>query len=189
MHNKSYIKATIGDIINDPRDEQEEIAINTDDINVLTALSKSPYWEVRVAVAQNQNTPWDILVAFADDEVLAVRRAAMVEYSVEIGFAGIIGASEFLEVRAPAVNDADSLHDYIIQHCESDLMDLLEHEESEYLGDDEWEITLNFNGYLGCSETYETWGFGPEDEEDAIYQAMEEAVFDFSVESYEYTGR
>ena len=155
-------------------------------IDVLRALGEDPNWDVREMVAANPNTPWDLLVILGQDSVLSVRMHARVRYNVEVRFAGMIGASEFIEVWVRPEPTEDYLHDVLLDYYESELMDLLDVGETEYLGDGDWEVTLNFNGYIGCDETYSVYA---DDEDEAIDQALHEAIFDFDILSFEYLGR
>lgn len=154
--------------------------------SILRTLSESHNGGVRVEVAENPSTPWDVLVKLGQDEIFAVRRATYVDYRVEVGFAGIIGASEFIEMQARPEVTKEELQDMLSEDYDSDLMDLLDDSETNYIEDDEWEITLNFNGYIGCDETYTVYA---DDEESAVYAALEEAVYDFLVIDFECLGR
>lgn len=177
-----YIKAAIVDIASEP-DKEVRLSVAEDpdtSIDDLTILSKDPDWEVREAVAVNMSTPWDVLVELGKDNAYPVRRAARVEYELELGFAGIIGASETFVILAPAGSTEEELKDILFEEYEWDLKDLLSLEDSIYLDDDEWEITLNFNGYIGCEETYTVAG---DDEDDAVEHALNEALWDFTIES------
>lgn len=54
--------------------------------------------------------------------------------------------------------------------------------EGSYSADDEYEVSVNFAGYIGSDQTYIITA---SDEDDAIEQAIEEASWDLSVEEIE----
>ena len=179
-----YIKAAISDFSDEPLSVREELASSpTTAPSILETLAKDANWSVRAYVAENPNTPWNALVELGQDPVLAVRSRACVPYSVEIGFCGMIGASEFIEVEARPEITEDELIQHIREQYDIELMDLLEVTEATDLGDGDWEVTLNFGGYIGCDETYDT--IYASDEDDATEQALNEAIWDFTIISFE----
>lgn len=210
-----YIKSAMSDLNSEDIDIRVELAYDTNtDVSILIVLSEDAYpnvrsavaenprtpvdileklsndadWGVRRSVAQNPNTPISVLITLGFDAAFPVRRAAMVEYEVELSFGGMIGASEVINVtaRAGIVND-EELWSLILNNYVVELEDLLEVTEADELDDDEWDITVNFNGYIGCDEVYNIRGAS--DEEEASYEALREAIYDFSIESFKCVGR
>lgn len=106
-----------------------------------------------------------------------------IAYKVEVGFAGYTDVLEEIDIDAPVGSDEDYLED-IIQNDSNIYLSLLEVYDSDIieLGDDGYEITVNFAGYMGADAVYTVYA---DSVEEAIEQAIEEARFDLSVESYE----
>jgi len=187
-----YVKSAVMNLGDEPVDVRIQIASSEDTLpEVLVQLANDENWEVREQVAMNPNTPWDTLVKLGNyDESWPVRRSAYVYYSVEISFGGYIGATEFIEVHAPAGISKDDLRTLVLEDYDSDLLDFLSVSETEYLGDSEWEITFNFNGYIGFDVSYTIYGYEADEEDDAVDEALEmEAIFDFGIVDFKYVGR
>lgn len=112
-----------------------------------------------------------------------VKRNPIVTYSVEIGFAGIVCASETISVDAPSGLDKDGLMSFMLNSSEyqESLKDLLEVESVEDMGDGDYEVTFNFNGYLGVENEYSEYA---PDEDEAVAAAYEDALQDFSIEDF-----
>ena len=182
-----YIKATISDFSDEPLSVREELAASPDTASfILETLAKDTNWSVRAYVAENPNTPWNVLVELGQDPVLDVRRRTYVTYNVELGFCGIIGASEFIKVKArPGISEEELLQ-HIREYEEYDLMELLEITDIEDQGDGDWEVTVNFGGYIGCDETYSIYAIDEDEVEDAV---LNEAIWDFDILSFECLGR
>lgn len=155
-------------------------------VETLRKLSTDSDWGVRAEVAENPNTPMDVLEILGQDEVHQVRVAARVPYEVEVIFNGYMGASETIRVAARVGITEDELHGVINEYYYGDLIDLLEVADVEDIGDDDWEVTINFNGYVGCDNTYTVFA---EDSESAIDHALFDAILDFSIVDFECLGR
>lgn len=106
-----------------------------------------------------------------------------ITYKVEIGFAGYIDTLEEIEIDAPVGSDENDLEG-IIQDDSNIYLDLLTIDEDDIveLGDDGYEITVNFAGYVGADETYTVYA---ESIDDAIEEAYEAAKSDLTIESFE----
>lgn len=106
-----------------------------------------------------------------------------ITYRVEVGFHGYIGASEEIEIYAPADATEDELLS-IIQDINGEAGMLLEIDEGDivFLGDGEWGITVGFAGYMGVEETYTVYA---DSVDDAVDQAYDEAIWDLEIISYE----
>ena len=210
-----YIKSAMSDLNSEDVDIRVELAYDTDiDISTLISLSEDAYpnvrsavaenpktpvdileklsndadWGVRRSVAQNPNTPLSVLTMLGFDVAFPVRQSARVRYDVELTFCGMIGASESISVLARAgITDEEEMWSLMLEDYDNDLMDLLEVTEVDELGDDDWDVTVNFGGYIGCDEVYNI--SGASDEEEASYVALHEAVYDFSIESFKCVGR
>ena len=103
-------------------------------------------------------------------------------YTLELPFNGYVGATETLEIEAPYGSTEEELLDILRSDYESELDDFLKESEIVSLDDDEWQVTFNFGGYIGYDATYEVYG---EDEDDAVYNAFREALWDISIDSFE----
>jgi len=106
-----------------------------------------------------------------------------ITYKVEVGFAGYIDTLEEIEIDAPVGSDETDLEEIILN--DNDLiMSLLEIDEDDIveLGDDGYEITVNFAGYIGVDEVYTIYA---ESIDDAIEEAYEAAKSDLTIESFE----
>ena len=154
--------------------------------SILRQLSSDDAWGVRRAVAANENTPYDLLVTLGQDPVLSVRMTTYVDYEVEVSFCGFIGASEFIEMQARPEITEEELREEMFEHYENDLLDLLDVTETEFLDYDDWDVTVNFNGYIGCDNTYNVSG---DDEDEASDYALQEALWDFDILSFTCKGR
>ena len=210
-----YIKAAVGniselssedraDVASDPNVPIDYLVELADDVDyhvraavadnpncppdILDKLSDDPSFDVRLNVASNHNTAGETLRDLSYDSFSSIRCASYVKYEVELMYCGMIGASATLEIEAPYGADADELMEFVRDEYDADLYDFLNVDNTEYLGDNEWEITFNFNGFMGCDATYTVDG-DVDDEDDAIGDAYLEAMFDFTVESFEYLGR
>lgn len=210
-----YIKSAMSDLNSEDVDIRVELAYDADaDVSMLIALSEDAYpnvrsavaenprtpvdvleklsndadWGVRLSVARNLNTPISVLTTLGFDVAFPVRQAARVWYEVVLSFGGMIGAYGVIDViaRAGIVND-EELWDLILNNHVGDLEELLEVTEIDELDDNEWDVTVNFNGYIGCDEVYTIRGAS--DEEEASYEALGEAIYDFSIESFKCVGR
>lgn len=51
-------------------------------------------------------------------------------------------------------------------------------DEINYIEDDEYEVTVNFNGFIGCDETYTVYA---DSEDEAESSAIEEATADLEI--------
>ena len=106
-----------------------------------------------------------------------------ITYKVEVGFAGYIDTLEEIEIDAPVDSDENDL-ETILQDDSNIYLELLTIDEDDIveLGDDGYEITVNFAGYIGADETYTVYA---ESIDDAIEEAYDAAKSDLTVESFE----
>lgn len=93
-------------------------------------------------------------------------------YSVIITFATYVGSEEEFNVYASNEEEAaeQALEDARMELSDVDVVQI---------DDDEWEVTVNWAGFIGIEETYTVYA---DSEEDAVDQALEEAVGDLSVD-------
>ena len=176
------IYAAIVNILNEPTEIRAEVAENPNtDADTLSILSDDPDWSIREYVARNPNTPRDILIKLSKDDAFPVRQAARVEYELELSFCGMIGASETIEVLARPGATEEELQDILRAEYEYELYDFLEVTDIDQIDDDEWEVTVNFNGYIGCDEVYSVTA---DDADEAEEWAYSEAIWDFSISDY-----
>lgn len=92
-------------------------------------------------------------------------------YIVTVGFAGFVGVEEEYEILARDKDDAE-LDAY--EEAASDLSI----ESVDHIEDDEWEVTINFAGYIGADQTYTVFA---NDEDEASDSAIEEAEQDLEI--------
>ena len=92
-------------------------------------------------------------------------------YVVTIGFAGFLNVEEEYEILAQNKDDAE-LDAY--EEAAGDLSV----ESVENIEDDEWEVTVNFAGYVGVDQTYTVFA---DDEDEATASALEEAEQDLDI--------
>ena len=97
------------------------------------------------------------------------------DYSVIITFATYIGSEEEFNVFA---HDEEEASEQALEEAkgELDAVDVVQ------IDDDEWEVTIQWAGFIGVEETYTVTA---DSEEDAIDQATEEASWDLSVDEIE----
>lgn len=95
----------------------------------------------------------------------------MTNYEVIVGFNGFIGVEETYTVYANNVKDAEKLA--LFQAQEDLYVDSVEETD-----DGEYDVTVNFNGYIGSEETYTVYA-GSEDEAES--EAISEATNDLEV--------
>jgi len=112
-----------------------------------------------------------------------VEQNPMTTYRIELSFAGMINSTESFEIEAPVGVDEDYLLERLFE--EEDIYDFLEVTEVEDLGDGEYEVTINFGGYIGIDNTYTV---DADDEDEAADFAIEEAKDDISIDSFEDIG-
>lgn len=77
---KKYIKSAIQNPTDMPVQDQVELAMITDDPEVMQELLDNPNgcnWVVKLAIADNRNVPNDILESLTDDYNQVVRDAAI----------------------------------------------------------------------------------------------------------------
>ena len=98
--------------------------------------------------------------------------ADLKDYSVIITFAGYVGSEEDFNVFAASEEDAS-------EQALEQARDELSMADIAQIADDEWEVTINWAGFIGIEETYTVTA---DTEEDAIDQAIEEASWDLSVD-------
>jgi hypothetical protein len=176
------IYAAIADILNEPTEIREEVASDPNtDIETLAILSEDPDYGIRAMVAANSSTPRELLIKLSRDDAFPVRQAARVEYELELSFAGMIGASETIEILARPGATEEELQGILHAEYEYDLYDFLDVTDVDQVDDDEWEVTVNFNGYLGCDEVYSVVA---DDADEAESWAYSEAAFDFSISDF-----
>lgn len=98
--------------------------------------------------------------------------AALTEksFTVTVNFAGYIGADEDYEVMAM---DADSAIEEAIELAKDDLTV----EDVNQIDEDEWEVSIGFCDFIGVEEIHNVSG---SNEDEAIENALEEAVWDLS---------
>lgn len=94
------------------------------------------------------------------------------EYTVSVTFGGFIGGDETYTVYA---EDEDDAIEQAKDEAEADLSAT----EVHHVEDDEYEVTVNFAGYIGVEDTYTVYA---EDDEEAGILAEEEAASDLSYE-------
>lgn len=112
-----------------------------------------------------------------------VEQNPMTTYRLEISFAGMRNSTETFEIDAPVGVDEDYLLTKLLE--EEDIYDFLEVTEVEDLGDGEYEVTINFGGYIGVDSFYTV---DADDEDEAADFAIEEAKDDISIDSFEDIG-
>ena len=93
-------------------------------------------------------------------------------YSVIITFATYVGSEEEFSVYAASEEEAA---EQALEDARMELSDV----DIAQIDDDEWEVTINWAGFVGIDETYTVYA---DSEEEAIDQAIEEAVGDLSVD-------
>lgn len=98
--------------------------------------------------------------------------ADLKDYTVIVTFATYVGSEEEFNVFAASEEEASE------QALEL-ARDELSMEDVTQIDDDEWEVTINWAGFIGIDETYTVTA---DSEEDAIDQAIEEASWDLSVD-------
>ena len=105
-----------------------------------------------------------------------------ITYRVYVGFCGYVGASEEVEIEAPIGATEEEILSLV--QDDADVAYLLEVDEDEIvdLGDGEWEVTINFAGYMGIDETYTVYA---DTIDEAVDAALEEAKWDLTVEDFE----
>lgn len=96
----------------------------------------------------------------------------MKHYSVIITFATYVGSEE--EFSVFAANEEDAA-EQALEDARMELSDV----DIAQIDDDEWEVTINWAGFIGIDETYTVYA---DSEEEAVDQALEEAVGDLSVD-------
>lgn len=99
-----------------------------------------------------------------------------VEYNVTVGFCGFIGCDTQLVIDARADIDAEEIL-YIVQEDYADDLLSAEVVDSDP-EEDMYEVEVTFGGQIGTSEIYSEWA---SDEDEAIYQALEEAKDDLEI--------
>lgn len=98
--------------------------------------------------------------------------ADLKDYSAIITFAGYVGSEEEFNVFAASEEEAS-------EQALEQARDELSMSDIVQIDDDEWEVTINWAGFIGIEETYTVTA---DSEEDAIDQAIEEATWDLSVD-------
>ena len=96
----------------------------------------------------------------------------MALYKGVVTFCGFIGSDEIYEVEAD--NEEEALEE-INEQATSDLEVL----DVEQVDDDEYEVTIRFAGFIGIEETYTVYA---DSEEDAEFNATDEAAMDLNIE-------
>lgn len=94
------------------------------------------------------------------------------EYTGNVTFSGFIGSDQEYTVYAFSEEEAEEL---ITEEAADDL----EVTDVEDLGDGNWEVTVNFAGFIGVNETYSVY---EDNQDDAEQSALEEARSDLEVE-------
>ena len=97
------------------------------------------------------------------------------DYSVIISFATYVGSEEEFNVFAHNEEEAS-------EQALEDARGELNLEDVVQIDDDEWEVTIQWAGFIGIEETYTVTA---DSEEDAVDQAIEEASWDLSVDEVE----
>ena len=105
-----------------------------------------------------------------------------ITYRVELNFGGFLGATEEIEVDAPEGISEDELIELIRTEYSYELEDMLSVSRIDNLGDGDWVVTINFSGYQGVDQEYSVYA---DYEDDAEEYALEEALWDFSIEYFE----
>lgn len=98
------------------------------------------------------------------------------EYSVTIEFCGYIGSDKNLYIDARKDADREELLYIVREDYADNLLD------GEVIDSDEdegyYEVEVTFGGQIGTSETYSVYA---DNENEAIYDAIEEAKYDIDV--------
>lgn len=105
-------------------------------------------------------------------------------YTVELSFNGYIGANVEMEIEAPYGSTENEISDILNNNYEDELSDFLVVE--EVLGDDiddRYMVTISFDGQSGTETDYAATG---EDEDEAAYEATQEALNDIELVSFIY---
>lgn len=101
------------------------------------------------------------------------------KFEVCVTFAGNIGSEVYYDVEA---SDPDAAIKEAIEMAKDDLEVLSAELVEDH--DDEWEVSIGFNGFIGVEEYYTVNGY---DEEEAGNNALDEAYWDLEGEiSEEY---
>lgn len=103
---------------------------------------------------------------------------AYVDYNVVVTFGGAVGAEEEILVYAKAGIDEDELLDVVRDEYRDELLfaEVVEQDEDLY------RVDVNFTGYIGVSEEYELYA---DDEDGAIEGALNEAIWELNIDSFE----
>lgn len=99
---------------------------------------------------------------------VAASETELEDYTVEVNFAGMVGADETYQVTAKSAEDA-------INEAEEEAKDELTVEDYTEIDYGEWEVEIGFAGLIGVSNTYTV---SADNEDDATNQALEEAAWD-----------
>lgn len=91
---------------------------------------------------------------------------------------------EVIKVLEDAVDFAERINEYLYKTNGGSTGDIESSTKikGSYSADDEYEVIVNFAGYIGADETYNVIA---SDEDDALEQAIEEASLDLSVDEIE----
>ena len=101
----------------------------------------------------------------------------MRDFEVEVKFGGYIGSESYYDVSA---EDEDEAIENALKEAKSDL----EVTDVEDLGDGDWDVTVQFNGFIGVENVYTETA---DDQDEAEELALEEAADDLEAEiSEEY---
>ena len=98
--------------------------------------------------------------------------SSLQQYTVEVSFCGFVGSETSYTVQANSKNEAA----VIAQDMAKDDLEVLS---VVHQGDDEYDVTVGFNGLTGVEETYSVYGDSAEEAEE---HALEEAYDDLLCE-------
>lgn len=107
--------------------------------------------------------------------IRTVMASEQTDWEVSVSFNGFIGSEKIYSVSA---DDEDGA----LLAAEESAKEDLEVTDCINIEDDEWEVTVNFDGLIGIEETYTVYA---DDEDEAYVAAIEEAADDLEAELVE----
>ena len=122
------------------------------------------------------------MIKYLESKGYKITKSEIVNYDIEVSFNGFIGTTSVVKIQAPKDSKEDYLKELLLTEYKYELFDLLEVEDVNSSDEDEWEVCFSFDGYIGTETYYEVDG---DDEDDAVDNALEEALDDFDIVSFE----